>query len=124
LERAEGLRREDAELQEQRAVARARVLPDAGRDRALGEGLTLQQFVELADARIAALREQIADADAEASAKRAALSTAMAERRALERLRERQQDDWRLDADRRARTAMDDVALRGAMEHRKERTQR
>jgi flagellar export protein FliJ len=122
LERCDLLRRERDGIAERRHAARARVLPTAGGAAAAGDGLAMQQFVDLADARIAALGEELAAAEADAAAKRAALAAAMAERRALERLREKQRDDWRVETDRRARTAMDDVALRIVMEQRTGRT--
>lgn len=113
-EQADRLRRALADLRDGRAAARAQLFPNAGADGRLGDGQAVHQLLEYTDARCANVAAALIEAEAEVETRRQSLATAMAERRALERLRERQQDEWRSDVERRARAAMDAVALRMA----------
>jgi len=98
-----------------REAARDELVPRAGTAVRTGDMRAVQLLADQAEARAAWLRAAVAEAEAEAAARRQTLAERVRDRRVLERLRERLGDDWREDADRRARSAMDEVATRLAM---------
>jgi len=94
------------------ANARLRMIGEVGVNHQAGDAAALQWLSECADARVAALANELSAAEAEAERCRSELMFRTREKRVLERLREKQAENHREESGRRAQVAMDDVALR------------
>ncbi|HYV99729.1 MAG TPA: flagellar export protein FliJ [Gemmatimonadaceae bacterium] len=90
--------------------ARAHVTPGAGSSRTIADLQRAAFIVEQLDVRASTASGELAAASREATSRQASLVERVRDRRVLERLRDRQQSDWRIAADRKAREEMDEIA--------------
>lgn len=114
LARVEALRDVEREVEQIMRQARTRILGAHVAPNAPGERIAVSLLLEQAQARLAEVRGQLDEAEADERACREALAARTQERRVLERLRDKHREEWRADAEHRARLAMDAIALRRA----------
>ncbi|MHB1298134.1 MAG: flagellar export protein FliJ [Gemmatimonadaceae bacterium] len=101
-----------AALLAQQVEVRANLLPAEGGTQTVGNSRLRELLLEALDVRATGLAGEIAAADAQTVERRQALSECLRDRRVLEKLRERQQESWRVEAARRERDIMDEAAQR------------
>jgi flagellar protein FliJ len=82
-----------------------------GTSRSVGELANLAFVLEQLDGHIASASEDVHAAEAAVAQVKDALTAAFQDRRVLDRLRDRHQEDYRVDAEHNDRRAMDDIAL-------------
>jgi flagellar FliJ protein len=85
--------------------------PSASGDVSVGALRTLQFLLGRLDERVEAAADAAASAEDVVSQKQDALRSAFRDRRALDRLREKQLEDWKAAASAADRNLMDDIAL-------------
>lgn len=113
LARAEQARLEAsrAELAERMTLGMAGGAAAPGGSASVGELRNMHVLLEHLDRHVGAAAAQTAQADHMVQARETALRAAYRERRTLDRLRERHQEQWQADAAAADRTLMDEIAL-------------
>ncbi len=97
-------------LDDRRAEARDAVLPQPGTARTVAELRQAALLVEHLDGTLIGAREAISAAERSVQEQVGELGDRVRDRRVLDRLRERQHDDWKVADDRTEREVMDGIA--------------
>ena len=108
---ADAARAELANLDAVRAIGRDRLHAAHAADGTVGELRNLVFVLEQLDAQVASAQASVDAADEAAARARGELSDAFRDRRVLDRLRDRHQEDFRGAAEAADRQAMDAIAL-------------
>ncbi|MFI5309606.1 MAG: flagellar export protein FliJ [Gemmatimonadales bacterium] len=106
---AEEARSEKASLDTRRSEARCALIPAPGSERKIAELRQVAFIMEHLDERVAGVNEMLTTAEHEVAAKSDQLGESMKDRRVLDRLKERQLNDWRVLDARDEREAMDGI---------------
>jgi flagellar FliJ protein len=118
-------RRERDAIAARRATTRALLLPPAGSCNRVSELRQVAVLLERLDASGAQAEYQLSKAASQVHHKQVQLGETVTNRRTLDRLKERQREDWRIADDRSERAVMDDIgrarfAERNDLNHNRE----
>lgn len=93
-------------------AARQTRLPRQGTTQNVGDARSMELLIDQINRNLNWIDDEIENAEEISEAKLKTLSECLRDRRILERLRDRKQDQWTVESQRHAREVMDSVAMR------------
>jgi flagellar export protein FliJ len=106
----ENARQVQESLDEERAQARDALLPPPGQESRVSELQQVAFLIEQLDTHGETARESVAEAERTVEEKRVRLGETLRDRRVLDRLQEREREEWNIAEKREDRSEMDEIA--------------